>query len=75
MKSFTCIALTVALAVFGTVAGATATKPSSFAPHWSEEAHLSSTPKRHSNHSSSHKSGHHTNPRTGNHSQPAPGSK
>ncbi len=75
MKSLTGITLAIAFALLASVADASSTKPSSFAPHWSEVTHSSSSPKRHSPHNPPHKSGHHVNPRTGNHNtHHAPGS-
>ena len=57
MKSLTCITLTVALALFSTFANSTGAKPSSFAPNWSEETHLSSA-KHHTSRGAHHVKGH-----------------
>jgi hypothetical protein len=58
MKSLMCMTLTVALVLFSALACAAGTKPSSFAPNWSESSHLSS-PKHHTSQGVHHRVGAH----------------
>jgi hypothetical protein len=78
MKLLACITLTVALTLFSTFANSK-TKSSSFAPNWSEEAHLSS-PKHHASRGAHHAKGNsssqkggHSKSHAGNH-EPRPAS-